>query len=214
MKNILGCSPVITIFIGLFLSACVTILSSTNLEQNARAVTALLINPTGYGSGVLISPNKVLTAKHLTSTDNVFIHFYDGVDGTVLLDKGIVGETFWQSDNADLALLSIPEVDIPPVDIACQMPEIGTPVFIIGQSGFGVGWTVRYGNIAASTTNSRGGLIIYMTTAPGDSGAGVFNYDGRLVGIIIARQVSKLGNDGFSFMIPGPKICEELVDMI
>ncbi|KKL55947.1 hypothetical protein LCGC14_2250290, partial [marine sediment metagenome] len=185
------------------------------LEQNARAITVLVVVPNGYGTGILIAPDKVLTVNHLLVTDKVNVYFYEGTALPISTTIPIVGEVIWRSDNIDLALLSISPTDISPAIVVCQLPPIGTPIFIIGHSGLGIRWTVRYGNVAASHLNSRDTLIIYMTTSGGDSGAGVFNYDGKLIGIIVARQISRLsGNDGFSFMIPGSKICEELVNII
>lgn len=212
MKNILGCRSVTAIFISLFLSACVTILSSTSLEQDARAVTVLITTPTGYGTGVLVSPDKVLTAKHLLLAEGALVYFYEGL--AIPENAPLIGEVSWRSDNVDLALLSIPKVDISPVDLVCQTPEIGTSIFIIGHSGFGVGWAARYGKVAASNVNSRDTLIVYMTTSGGDSGSGIFDYNGKLVGILVARQISRSGNDGFSFIIPDLEICKELVDII
>lgn len=213
MKNILR-HFIMTIIISLFLSACVAIPGSTSLEQNAQKVTVLIVTPIGYGTGILVSSDKILTVKHISSIDRLSIYFYEGTSLPTATYKPLIGEIIWLSDNADLALLSIPSVDTAPVDIICQTPEIGTPVFIIGQSGLATRWTVRYGNVASSNINSYGSLILDMNTASGDSGAGVFNYDGKLIGIIVAMQTSKLGYDGFAFMIPGSKICEELADKL
>ena len=163
MKNILRRGSIMTIFISLFLSACIIEPNSIDLEQNARIVTVLIVVPNGYGTGILIAPDKVLTVNHLLVTDKVNVYFYEGTALPISTTIPIVGEVMWRSDNIDLALLSIPPVDVSPVTIVCQLPEISTPVFIIGHSGLGVRWTVRYGNVAASHLNSRDTLIIYTS---------------------------------------------------
>ncbi len=189
--------------------------SPRGLEQDARAATVLIVVSTGYGAGVLVAPDKVLTVNHVLPTDTAFVYFYEGM-AVVQSDSPLrMGKVIWRSDNVDLALLSIPTVDIPPVIISCQLSRTGTPVFIIGHSAYRVAWTSRYGKVASSNVDPDGSLLLSMTASTGDSGAGVFDYDGRLVGILETIQTSRsLGNVGISFIIPSSKICEEIVDKL
>ena len=199
-----------TIIILLFLSACVPrpLPEVVPLpEYRAREITVLVVDASRsrYGAGVLVAPNKVLTANHVVLSDQVGVSFYK------TRSTFIIGKIVWRSKNVDLALLSIPPVVVSPAVISCELPELGTPVFIIGQSAYRVGWTSRYGKVASSDVDPDGSVIVYMFATSGDSGAGVFNYDGKLVGILETIQISgSSGNAGLSFIIPGSKICSEL----
>ena len=198
-----------TIIILLFLSACVSgsLPEVTVLpEYRARDTTVLLVDTSRrYGGGVLIASDKVLTVKHLVLSDQVAVSFYR------TRSTSTIGKVVWRSDNVDLALLEIQPVNISPAVISCEQPELGTPVFIIGQSAYRVPWTSRYGKVASSDVDPDGSIILSMLAASGDSGSGVFDYDGRLLGIIETIQFTRTGgNEGLSFMIPGSKICTEL----
>ncbi|KKL60585.1 hypothetical protein LCGC14_2203860 [marine sediment metagenome] len=216
MKNTPRRGSIITIFISLFLSACVTVPRSEYLEQNARAATALVVTIKGYGTGILVAPDKILTVNHVLPVDIATVYFYEGM-ATIQSDStSRIGEVIWRSDVVDLALIRIPSVTTPPVVISCKLTRMGTPVFLIGHSAYRVAWTARYGNVASSNVDPDGSLLLHMTASYGDSGAGVFDYDGILVGILETIQLSRSsgGNTGISFMIPGSKICEELADKI
>ncbi len=200
-------NKLIAIFISLFLSTCVSLPPVGELEQKAREVTALISVDNGFGTGVLVAKDKVLTVNHIVLGNYAAITFYQG--------KPVVGEVIWRSDTVDLALLKIEPVDIKPVTILCELAKMGTPVFTISQAAYKVGWSSRYGHVAASDTDPDGSIILAILASGGDSGSGVFNHQGELLGIIETVQYSRRwGNSGFAFMITGLKICEEIGDKL
>lgn len=200
-------NKLIAVFIIFSLSTCVSLPLIGELEQKAKAVTALVVTPSGYGTGVLVANNKVLTVNHVVTRDFAAITFYQG--------EPMYGEVIWRSSTIDLALLKIDPVDIKPIAITCELAEMGTPVFSVGQAARKVGWASRYGHVAASNVDPDGSLILAMHVSGGDSGSGVFNYQGELIGILETVQFSRRwGNGGFSFMIPSSLICEEIGDQL
>ncbi len=200
-------NKLIVIFISLFLSTCVNLPPVGELEQKARSVTTYIATTEGYATGVLVAKDKVLTVNHVVLGNYAAVTFYQ--------DEPLFGEVIWRSDTIDLALLKIEPVDIKPVAISCELAKMGTPVFAVGQAAYKVPWASRYGHVAATDTDPDGSLILAMHASGGDSGSGVFNYQGDLIGIIETAQFSRRwGNAGFAFMIPGSKICEEVSDRL
>jgi len=172
-------------------------------EYQARTATVLIDTGLTYGAGVIITRDRVLTVKHGMVVDEVKVVFYDR--------KSSVGSVIWRSDDFDLALLSIDSVDVVPVILVCDIPKLGSHIFTIGHSGSPVFWTVRYGRISTLERDPDGSLILNMLVSSGDSGGGVFDQYGRLVGMIHGLRISsRFGHTGLSYMIPSPKICTEL----
>jgi len=133
------------------------------------------INRTG---GVIISQNKVLTVAHL----------FDGIPA-----NGVITITF--SDNRtkitdvkvvkfdrklDLVLLSIPAIPegTQPIEFAAQLPELGDDIFIIGFPSISLP-VLRF----AKYVDSPKGIFIFPAYY-GDSGGGIFNSKGQLIGIM------------------------------
>jgi hypothetical protein len=76
-------------------------------------------------------------------------------------------------------------------------------------------WLLRHGYVASAEVADDGTVALDLPTRPGDSGAGVFAPDGRLVGIIDGyfRSVvlSPFGEFmGFGSMVAAPVLCGEL----
>ena len=167
----------------------------------------LITSVTGHGAGVLIGPNRVLTARHLVAMDEANIFFEPGVQ--------TVGIVTWRSESADLAVLEIETSGGSPVDIDCAAPSAGIAVVIMGHSVRGHPWLLRYGYIASGDIADDGTVTLDLPSRPGDSGAGVFARDGRLVGIIDGyfRSVvlSPYGEFmGYGSMVAGSVLCREL----
>ncbi len=189
------------------LASCATPSPDISLSKRVRATTVLIVSGTGHGAGVLIGHNRVLTAKHLVTMDEADIFFEPGVQ--------TVGVVTWRSESADLAVLEIEPVAGSPVDIDCAAPTAGVAVVMMGHSVRGHPWLLRHGYIASNDMAEDGTVTLDLPARPGDSGAGVFARDGRLVGIIDGyfRSVvlSPYGEFmGVGSMVAGPVLCREL----
>lgn len=161
---------------------------------------------TSAGSGVIISPEGyILTCHHVV--DNA-------TSVTVTLNSGsryqaaLVG-----SDEAsDLAVLRIQPKESEPLVWAEQGCSkdlvVGEVVVAIGNPLGTLGGTVTDGIISATerniTTSDGTKMTLLQTNAAinsGNSGGGLFNLDGKLVGIVNAKYAAE-GVEGLAFAIP------------
>lgn len=186
---------------------CATPPPDISLSERVRAATVLVASGTGHGAGVLIAPDRVLTAKHVVTIDEANIFFEPDVQ--------TIGVVTWRSESADLAILEIEPIAGLPVDIDCAEPSAGMAVVIMGHSVRGHSWLLRHGYIASGDMADDGTVTLDLPARPGDSGAGVFARDGQLVGIVDGyfRSVvlSPYGEFmGFGSMVAGSVLCREL----
>ena len=189
------------------LAGCATPPPGVSLPERVRAATVLVASGTGYGGGILIGPDRVLTSGHIVPMDEANIVFEPGVQ--------TVGIVTWRSESADLAVLEIERVGGSPVDIDCAAPPAGMAIVSMGHSVRQYPWLLRHGWIASGDIAKDGTMTLDLPARPGDSGAGVFAPDGRLVGIIDSyfRSVtlSPFGEFmGYANMVAGPVLCREL----
>ncbi len=191
----------------LLLVSCATSPPDFSLSERVRAATVIVRIGIGHGAGVLIAPNRILTARHVVVMDEASIIFQPDVQ--------TVGVVTWRSEEADLATLEIEPIAGTPVDIDCAEPVAGMPVVIMSHSVSSHPWLLRHGYIASGTIADDGTVVLDLPSRPGDSGGGVFGPDGRLVGIIDGyfRSIilSPFGEFmGFASMVAGSVICREL----
>jgi serine protease Do len=139
----------------------------------------------GGGSGVVVARDTVLTAAHNLRGD----------DATVVLgDERRPARLVAADADADLAVLSVPTDDVPPLAYAGAAPSIGTPVVALANPG-GRGLRVTPGFVSAAPRRVRGPRGRHVTgaiehTAPlprGSSGGPLLDLDGRLLGLNAVR---------------------------
>ena len=128
--------------------------------------------------GVIISPTKILTVAHL----------FDGLpaDGTITIlfsdnKTKITDAKIIKFDRKlDLVLLSIPAIPegAHPVELASQAPELGADIFVMGFTTISLP-ALRFMKYAESPK----GIFIFPSYY-GDSGGGIFNSKGQLIGIM------------------------------
>ena len=170
------------------------------------------LNPSGQGSGVIVSDDgHILTNHHVLN---------GGVDITVYLaDQRIVqAEIIGVDPTTDLALLKIDANDLLPIDWGdSDNTEIGSPVWAIG-SPFGLTGSVSFGILSGKhrvdlnanpqyrssreRISSRYSDLMQSDVAvnPGNSGGPLVNGRGELIGINTAIVGETYR--GVSFSIP------------
>ena len=141
-------------------------------------------------SGVIIGPNEILTAGHCVETPykviNIWVRDIDGRSQPALVEKVAPG--------IDLALL---EIVIPEKHWAriSNHLEVGDAVEAVGMP-MGLEWTSTFGHVSAlhrmfANRGENGDLGEYTQfDAPingGNSGGGLWDRHGRLVGIVTAH---------------------------
>ena len=155
----------------------------------------------GSGSGIFISPTKVLTARHV-----VHLNFAKHV--IVLSADGILREVediifLQKKDAAVLILKKSAWVDVP--KITTDVPKMGDDVYYTGSPlTLMCGRLLRKGYVASLYTvndlryqhplepfpeaNVYRSITIMAETAPGDSGSGVYDKKGRVFGIVVTAS--------------------------
>ncbi len=138
------------------------------------------------GSGIAIGPDRVLTAAHVVASG-----------GTIELTAGgaAVAATLLAYDPArDLALVRpvdpLDHIPPRPVSGSLAVDDTGT---IVGASRSGdlpatveLVTIIEMDDVRSTTRSQRRGYRVDAATGPGDSGSGLYDEAGRLVGLVFA----------------------------
>jgi len=139
-------------------------------------VTVVVRNPDGIGSGVVVNKGKVATNLHVAGNSEVVAVHHQG--------KMYRSRVMMSLPESDLALLDVPELDAPAVNLSTtSRVRVGQTVFALGSPA-GLELTLTTGIVSALRSDS--GNQIIQTSAqisPGSSGGGLFDEKGNLIGI-------------------------------
>ena len=163
----------------------------------------------GIGSGVVLSPGRILTNAHNVRGDQVTVTFADGhtAEGTVA----------GRDVDGDLAVVDVDTGDAPALAWAADASAgIGMPVFALSNPG-GRGLRVTFGFVSGVDRTFRGPRGRRITGSlehtapllPGSSGGPVIDGEGRLLGI----NTNRLG-EGFYLAIPADAELRGRVDAL
>ena len=172
----------------------------------------------GAGSGVVISSDGyILTCAHVVSgASNITVTI-----GDTDYPATVVGE----DDTSDVAVLKIDATDLTPATVGnSDSLAVGESVLAVGNPLGELGGTVTSGIVSAlnrsvtiqgtSSTNTMSLIQMDASVSPGNSGGGLFNMNGELVGIVNAKS-SDSDAEGLGFAIPvndAVKVAQELLE--
>lgn len=142
------------------------------------------------GAGVLISNDGwIMTAGHVVEDQEVMIATM--IDGVKYMSVLIVADP-----NDDIAILKIDIKDAPYVRMSKVYPRLGQSMYIIGHP-LGVFNSVSVGIVSNIYIDEAPfGVDLIMTDAEvtgGNSGGGLFDMSGCLIGIVVAGTVYSTG---------------------
>jgi len=130
----------------------------------------------GQGSGVVVAPERVVTNCHVIENAPV-IRVFVG-------DRGLPATWLRRNAVQDLCLLQVDGLGAAPARLRQgPAPGVGEPVFAVGNP-LGFGLAVSAGLVAAAEqTQPYPYLVSTAPQSPGSSGGGLFDREGRLVGV-------------------------------
>lgn len=167
----------------------------------------------GAGSGVIISQDGyILTNNHVIDSANyVKVRLRDGTE----YDATIIGS----DASNDIALLKVDATGLQAATFGDSSSlAVGDYVVAIGNPLGELGGTVTDGIISALARNvtiDNTQMTLLQTNAqvnPGNSGGGLFNANGELIGIVNAKQ-SATEVEGIAFAIPINNVIDILGDL-
>lgn len=206
-------------------------------EQVANAVSATVVEITtesivtdsyfwggnyvtsGAGSGVIISSDGlIITNNHVVSGANtITVRTKDGTEYPAI----VIGT----DSDTDIAVIKIGATDLPFALLGdSDALAVGQEVLAVGNPLGNLGGTVTNGIISATSReveiDGTTMALIQMNAAvnPGNSGGGLFNLYGELIGIVNAKSTttsSGVSVEGIGFAIPintAAKVSTELVN--
>ena len=172
----------------------------------------------GAGSGVIISSDGyILTCAHVVDGASTITVTIGDKDYTATL----VGE----DTTSDIAVIKIDADGLTPATVGnSDSLKVGQSVMAVGNPLGELGGTVTGGMISAlnrsvtiqgsSAVNTMSLIQMDASVSPGNSGGGLFNMNGELVGIVNAKSSSS-DAEGLGFAIPindAIKVAQELLE--
>ena len=159
----------------------------------------------GAGSGVIISSDGyILTCAHVVSGASQITVTIGDTDYTAT----VVGK----DDTSDVAVLKIDATGLTPATVGdSDSLSVGDSVLAVGNPLGQLGGTVTSGIVSAlnrsvtiqgtSSTNTMSLIQMDASVSPGNSGGGLFNMNGELIGLVNAKSSSS-NAEGLGFAIP------------
>ena len=172
----------------------------------------------GAGSGVIISSDGyILTCAHVVDGASTI---------TVTIgDKDYPATLVGEDTTSDIAVIKIDADGLTPATVGnSDSLKVGQSVMAVGNPLGELGGTVTGGMISAlnrsvtiqgsSSVNTMSLIQMDASVSPGNSGGGLFNMNGELVGIVNAKSSSS-DAEGLGFAIPindAIKVAQELLE--
>lgn len=153
------------------------------------------VNP--FCTGVWVSKDEILTAAHCVSHDDFSIFSPVGDDVHYIIQKEVrpgkepaamhLAQVSYFNNRHDLAILKAVAEGLPAHEVAIlaiELPGIGESVHMVGHPR-GLYWAFTGGIVSAYRVDKNIGPVMQVngTVWFGNSGGGVFDRDGNLIGI-------------------------------
>ena len=172
----------------------------------------------GAGSGVIISSDGyILTCAHVVSgASNITVS---------IGDKDYPATLVGEDTTSDIAVVKVDATGLTPATVGnSDNLKVGESVMAVGNPLGELGGTVTSGIVSAlnrsvsiqgsSSVNTMSLIQMDASVSPGNSGGGLFNMNGELVGIVNAKS-SDSDAEGLGFAIPANdavKVAQELLE--
>ncbi len=191
------------IILGAALLIAATAPKSPSRYDAMKTATVELSMKGGHGSGVIISPNFILTVAHVSSEAKglpMDVKFADGTHALAI--------ELWEDPSRDVAVMVLQTATkIKPARLSETPVTMGQEVWAAGYP-LDLPLSVQHGEVASGELSSvpldddktkNGAIYLNVTIGPGDSGGPVFDEQGKVVGL--NDFMIKIGGGSFSGMI-------------
>ena len=196
------------------------------VDKNADAVVEILVSGTsqdyfgqmqvteGAGSGVIVTADGYIVTNYhvIQGANKVQVTLHDGSTYPAAIIGGV--------DENDIAVIKINAKGLTVAELGdSSTVEVGDTAVAIGNPLGQLGGTATSGIISAldRTLTIEGRTITLMQTDAaingGNSGGGLFNSRGELIGIVDAKS-SGVGIEGLAFAIPINSVSDIIDDLI
>ncbi len=164
----------------------------------ASAAAVTILTATGHGSGFIVSPDGyVLTNQHVVKEAHK-------VRVRLATEREVIGEVLRTDSIRDVALIKLPEVNLPAISIRSSVPAVGEEVFAIGAPlSDKLDITVTRGIVSANRTDN--GLKFIQSDVSihlGSSGGPLVDKSGAVVGLCDLTIQTNGVDDNLNFFIP------------
>ena len=191
--------------------------TSSSDSGSASAVNTASGMTTAQVSEMVSSDGYILTCAHVVSgASNITVTI-----GDTDYPATVVGE----DDTSDVAVLKIDATDLTPATVGnSDSLAVGESVLAVGNPLGELGGTVTSGIVSAlnrsvtiqgtSSTNTMSLIQMDASVSPGNSGGGLFNMNGELIGLVNAKSSSS-DAEGLGFAIPindAIKVAQDLLE--
>ena len=172
----------------------------------------------GAGSGVIISSDGyILTCAHVVSgASNITVS---------IGDKDYPATLVGEDTTSDIAVVKVDATGLTPATVGdSDNLKVGESVMAVGNPLGELGGTVTSGIVSAlnrsvsiqgsSSVNTMSLIQMDASVSPGNSGGGLFNMNGELIGIVNAKSSSS-DAEGLGFAIPindAIKVAQDLLE--
>ena len=172
----------------------------------------------GAGSGVIISSDGyILTCAHVVSgASNITVS---------IGDKDYPATLVGEDTTSDIAVVKVDATGLTPATVGNSDDlKVGESVMAVGNPLGELGGTVTSGIVSAlnrsvsiqgsSSVNTMSLIQMDASVSPGNSGGGLFNMNGELVGVVNAKS-SDSDAEGLGFAIPindAMKVAQDLLE--
>lgn len=183
--------------------------TTQSLFNNSSSLT-----PKGNGSGVIISKDGyILTNNHvINGAEKITIRLRNGEEH----EAKLVGK----DAKTDIAIIKVEADNLSPANIADSSKTlVGDFVMAIGNPLGKLGGTVTYGFVSAlereiNLDSSTKNLMQFDAAVnPGNSGGGLFNVYGELIGVVSAKSTG-YDVEGLGFAIPINDVKQVIDDIL
>lgn len=181
--------------------------AETAFENGWRSVVVVQTDER-QGSGVVVKPNLVATNCHVVNGGDIVVYKADSRRAQT--DTAHRAHINRADEKRDLCLLDAPGLWGIPAEIRqAETLRVGEAVFAIGAPK-GLEYSLSAGVVSQLRADDGENAPYVQTDAaisPGSSGGGLFDGEGRLVGITTFKGIGK-GEEGITFAIPAEWILQ------